>query len=38
MVPRPGQVGDTAFTPLDWEVFRATRQPVPAKTAATESV
>jgi hypothetical protein len=34
MVPRPGQVGDTVFEPMDWEVFRATGQRVPAGSAA----
>jgi hypothetical protein len=38
MVPRPGQEGDIVFTPMDQEVFMATGQRVPAKTAATESV
>jgi len=29
-VPRPGQVGETVFTPLDLEVWHATRERVPA--------
>lgn len=34
LVPRPGQVGDTVFTPLDVEVFRATGQRVPMSLSA----
>jgi hypothetical protein len=30
MVPRPGQVGDTVFEPMDWDVFARTRRRVPA--------
>jgi hypothetical protein len=37
MVPRPGQVGDTVFEPIDWAVYHSTRQRVPAKPAAAES-
>ena len=29
MIPRPGQVGDTVFTPVDRQVWRETRQRVP---------
>jgi hypothetical protein len=31
MVPRPGQVEGILFEPMDWDVFRATRQRVPAR-------
>ena len=36
-VPRPGQVGDTVFTPFDLEVFKATGQrgPAPESEATT---
>jgi hypothetical protein len=37
MVPRPGQVGETVFEPMDWEIWRATRQRVPAKAAVAEA-
>ena len=36
MVPRPGQVGDTVFEPMDWDVFSATRERVPARGAPAE--
>jgi hypothetical protein len=35
LVPRPGQVGQTVFTPLDLEIWRATRKRVPARTPET---
>jgi hypothetical protein len=34
MVPRPGQVGDIVFEPMDVEVWQRTRQRVPAPTPA----
>jgi hypothetical protein len=34
MVPRPGQVGDTVFEPIDWEVYHTTRQRVPSASPA----
>ena len=33
-VPRPGQVGDTVFTPFDVKVFRETRQRVPERSSS----
>ena len=35
LVPRPGQVGDTVFTPLDLEVWQKTRKRVPMRTPET---
>jgi hypothetical protein len=34
-VPRPGQIGDTVFEPVDLEVFFRTRQRVPARKPLT---
>jgi hypothetical protein len=34
MVPRPGQVGDTVFEPIDFEVWRATGERRPASQPA----
>ena len=31
MVPRPGQTGDTVFTPVDWQVLVAKGERVPAR-------
>jgi len=31
MVPRPGQVGDTVFTPVDWDILLATGERMPAR-------
>jgi hypothetical protein len=36
MVPRPGQVGDTVFEPLDPEVWRRTGKRVPLRVTAAE--
>jgi hypothetical protein len=34
LVPLPGQVGDTVFTPLDLDVWQTTRQRVPLRQPA----
>jgi hypothetical protein len=31
LVPRPGQVGDTVFEPMDMEIWRRTRERVPLR-------
>jgi hypothetical protein len=31
LVPRPGQVGDTVFEPMDFQVWRETRRRVPLR-------
>ena len=36
MVPRPGQVGDTVFEPMDFQIWRRTRQRVPLESTAAE--
>jgi hypothetical protein len=37
LVPRPGQVGTTVFTPMDVAHWQRTRQRVPARAATAET-
>jgi hypothetical protein len=38
MVPRPGQVGEMVFEPMDWDIFLATGQRVPQREHPSETL